>query len=114
MPEQDYKSLNVEEVLEAVQNGDISAKEALELEKLGKNRKTLVEALEELTVDNEESQEPTQDETPEEEPELITVKLIENVKLGTDLFKAGDKLGVDEKVYETLVKSKVIAADESQ
>jgi len=112
MPEQDYKNLTVDEVLEAVENGAISAEQALEYEKQGKARKTLVEALEELVNANQstgdETLEPSSETIPEEEQSFITVKLIENVKLGRDLYKAGDKLGVDEEVYETLIKAKVI------
>lgn len=104
MNEQDYKNYTVEEVLEAVHNGEITAEEALALENKGKARKTLVEALEEL---NNASQ--TSDgDTPEVEQVKVPVKLIANIKLGSGLFKAGDKLEVDEDVYEALVKVKAV------
>lgn len=108
----DYKNLTVEEVLEAVRNGEISAEEVLEIEKQGKARRTLVEALEEIISGkstDDEFQEPPQDQTLEDPEEtLITVEFNKNVKLGTDLFKTGDKIDVNEGLYETLVNAKVI------
>jgi len=104
MPEQDFKSLTVDEVLLAVQNGDISAEEALAIENQGKGRKTLIEALGALTdysSINEKDSETVDQQS-------ITIKFIENVKVGTSLFKAGEELEVTEKQLDEFVKAKVI------
>ncbi|HWL13441.1 MAG TPA: hypothetical protein VNQ57_10665 [Ureibacillus sp.] len=109
MSEQDYKSLNVDEVLLAVRNEQISAEEALLFEKEGKARKSLIEALNVLVNPDEEkgtNEESIEDE--QEHPAFVTVKFIANVKIGPNLHKVGKKLEVTQEDYDTFVKAGVI------
>jgi len=110
MSEQDYKNLNVEEVLAAVQNGELAAEEALLFEKEGKARKSLIVALEELVnPEDDTKKEESKEEAPEkEEPTLVEVKFIANVKVGTNLYKAGEKLAVTVEEQEAFLKAEVI------
>jgi len=109
MNEQEYKNLNVDEVLEAVREGIIAAEEALLFEKEGKARKSLIEALEVLVnPDDEQVKNEENSEVNQEQQKLVTVKFTANVKVGSNLFKAGEELEVSVAEREAFLKADVI------
>lgn len=109
MPEHEYKSLNVDEVLEAVREGKIAAEEALLFEKEGKARKSLIEALEVLVnPDDEQEKNEENSEVNQEQQKLVTVKFTANVKVGSNLLKAGEELEVSVAEREAFLKADVI------
>ncbi|MBY0122159.1 hypothetical protein [Bacillus sp. S/N-304-OC-R1] len=108
-----YKNLTVEEVLEAVKNEQLSAEKAFEYESQGKNRKTLLEALKEMTAEvNDSLEDSNEPNSSVNDPlETISVVLTENVKFGNTRYKIGNKIDVSPDDYEVLLKAGVIQED---
>lgn len=100
MTEESYRKLNVDEVLEAIQAGQISVEQAMEYELSGKKRKTLLDALKEFLEPSEG--------VSESEPQLREVTFNQNVKHGKNRYKRGEKTEVSEEEYNELLKSGVI------
>lgn len=105
MTEESYKKLNVDEVLEAIQKGEISAEQALDYELVGKKRKTLLDALKEMI-------EPSADDTPELETRSHEVTFNQNIKFGKNRFKRGEETKVSAEEYSDLLKAGVIQVGE--
>jgi len=113
MSEQDYKNLNVDEVLQAVRDEQISAEEALLYEKEGKRRKSLIEALEALVNPNDSMEDDKQNGQHEQPKQrLVLVKFVANAKVGPNLYKVGNKLEVTHEDYEAFVKAGVITKED--
>lgn len=93
--------LSVEEVLEMVESGVCTPAEALELEKQGKNRKTLVNALEKMvgTAD-------TQENGVESQKTMVT--LIKNIKHHNKRYKIGEQIEIEEMDFDSFVKAGII------
>ncbi|HZG16960.1 MAG TPA: hypothetical protein VE710_18370 [Candidatus Bathyarchaeia archaeon] len=95
--------MSVEEVLEMVESGACTAAEALELEKQGKNRKTLVNALEKLVVDS--GGESATDGLKESKAK---VTLLKYVKYKGIWYNIGQEIEVEEKDLQSFAKAGII------
>lgn len=114
MPEQlnDLEGLSIEEVLQLVESGDLTAAVALELEQQGKNRKTLIAQLEKLLEPNEpekqEDEKPSSTPSPQPSPETVRVVFVKNTKHNKTLYKAGQRADVSQEDYDILLAAKTI------
>ncbi|QVY60938.1 hypothetical protein [Cytobacillus gottheilii] len=106
MTEEQYNSLNVNEVLEVVQKAEITAEEALAYESQGKKRKTLLDALNDILESNNELND--SNDNSEDKPKLTVVSFNKNVKFGTVRYKKGEKTEVTEEDYDYLLKGGLI------
>lgn len=97
----DIENMTVEEVLERVENGDITAEEALQAEQQGKNRKQLVKALQKLVGVEGDG-----------ETSKVTVFLLKNIKYNKERFKAGEEIEIAQKDVESFVKNGIIVDGE--
>ncbi|MGG0718685.1 hypothetical protein ABE096_13970 [Robertmurraya massiliosenegalensis] len=103
MTEESYKELNVDEVLEAVHNGEISVEQAFDFELQGKKRKTLMDALKEIVNT-------TKSDDQKLDFKLHLVTFNRNVKYGKSRFRLGEKVKVTEEEYNQLLNAGVIQA----
>lgn len=115
-----FADLTVEQVLELVNAGEYTPEEAVEIEKQGKNRSTLIAELEKL------SQPPNGDpgdggdgSAPASEPEKQKpkkarkekVKLLKNIKYNRQRYKIGQEIEIDPSEREAFVKAEIIEGD---
>lgn len=112
----------IEQVLEAVEKGDLTAEEALENEKAGKNRSTLIEQLEsmisdepdledETEADEDKEQNEEQEQKKKRKPKKARVKLLKNIKYNTSRYKIGEEIEIDAGDKESFIKAGIIAGE---
>lgn len=95
MEKTDFEALSIEEVMKKIEDGEFAADEALELEKQGKNRKTLVGILEKMI------------ETPNL-PETVKAVFVENTKFNRTLYVAEQVEEFSKEDFDILLAAKVI------
>src|SRR5690606_32121515 len=96
-----FDDLSIDQVLELIENGEVTAEEALDIEMQGKNRKTLILALEKMIEPD-----------PPEEPETVKVIFVRNTKHNRTLYQVGQKDEVSKEDYDALLAAKVIRLPE--
>jgi hypothetical protein len=125
------EGLSVAEVLQLVESGKLSTDAALELERKGRNRKSLIAKLEALVAPEEHDQEALND--PEEQPEpqdildatsddareperleseTVRVVFLHNVKHNTTLYRAGQRAEVARADFEILTAANAVVVEE--
>lgn len=109
MADNQLNDLNVDEVLELVNSGEVSVEDALTHEKNDKNRATLISKLESMTpapTENEqESGSDTQEGTEEVEDK---VKLLKNIKYKGERYKVGQEIEVTAKDKKSFADAGII------
>lgn len=94
----------VEEVLQKVEDGELSAEKALELENAGKARTTLVAQLKSMIEESSED-DAESEANPTEAPQNKTkVKLIKNIKYNDRRYKNGEEIEIVPEDVELLIK----------
>lgn len=101
--------LNVQEVLELVENGEYTPEEAIEIEQSGKRRRTIIETLEKLIDEQNESQDEIEVDPQAKQKEKVV--LLKNIKYNTDRFKIGEEIEVDLEDMASFIKAGIIAGD---
>jgi hypothetical protein len=102
-----FENMSIDEVMTLIENEEITAQEALEIERQGKNRKTLIGLLEKMLGDP--GKDPANDESKSEpKPEKMKVKLLKNIKYNKDRYKIGEEIEIDSKDEEAFVKAGII------
>lgn len=96
-----FEDLSIDQVLELIENGEVTAEEALDIEMQGKNRKTLIGILEKMLTPD-----------PPEEPETVKVIFVRNTKHNRTRYQAGQKVEVSKEDYDVLLAAKVIRLPE--
>lgn len=99
--QKDMESMSADEVLGLIETGDLSAQEALDIERQGKNRKTLIGVLEKLI-------QPPESSNKHEQSELVKVVFLVNTKHNKTLYQAEQKEEVSKEDCETLLAANVI------
>ncbi|MGG1597619.1 hypothetical protein [Paenibacillus naphthalenovorans] len=99
-----FENLSIDDVVGLIENGEITAEEALEIEKKGKQRKTLIGILEKMLPDPEA--------LGEQRLETVKVVFVANTKHNKTLYRKGEKAKVSPEDYEVLLAAKVIASEE--
>lgn len=113
MADYNFEKFKVEEVLELVNSGEITAKKAIELEKQGKNRTTLIKELTELLENKDESPE---EESNEQHDEKIVsdskkITLVKNIKYNGQRYKVRQEIEINSNDVESFIKLGVIAGE---
>lgn len=112
MADYNFENLKVEEVLELVANGEITAEEAIEIEKQGKNRTTLIKELTELLNDDVDSSDVADNEQEgDTSAERTIVTLNKNIKYNGQRFKVGEQIEINSNDVESFIKLGVIAGE---
>lgn len=96
-----FEQLGVEEVLELVKSGQMTAQEAIEIEQKGKNRKTLVGALVKMLESDESENEDQQTETNK-------VRLLKNIKYKRQWHYIGEEIEIEADDRKAFVKAGII------
>lgn len=91
-----YEDMSIEQVLDLIDSGEITAQEVLDHEMQGKKRKTLISVLEKMIP------------PPEEIDESVSVVFLQNTKHNKTFYQAGQKAEVPAEDYEVLLAAKVI------
>ncbi|MGG4449646.1 hypothetical protein [Brevibacillus porteri] len=101
-----FDEQSIQEVVELVERGEITAKEALEIEKQGKNRKTLLNILERMieTTDRDSDDSEKQNQ----ENQKLSVTLLKNIKYKRKWHKIGDEIEIDAGDRESLIRAEII------
>lgn len=104
MEVQSFDHLNADDVLGLVESGKVTAEDAISIEQQGKNRKTLVSALEKLITKPHDSEDKNNNGS-EKEPKVTLQK---NIKYLGKWHFIGDEIKIDEKDYDAFVKAGII------
>lgn len=101
-----FDERSIQEVVELVERGEITAQEALETEKQGKNRKTLLNILEKMigTTDHETDDSKKQNQ----ENQKLSVTLLKNIKYKRKWYKIGDEIEIDSGDREAFIRAEII------
>lgn len=99
------KELTIDEVMEAVEAGNLTVTEALEKEAVGKNRSTLIERLQ------EKNEIVTENNRDQDHPNEFLVTLLKNIKFKGKRYKIGDEIEVSAKDKDTFVDAGIIDGD---
>jgi mannose/fructose/N-acetylgalactosamine-specific phosphotransferase system component IIB len=94
------ENMSVDEVLELIENGEITPEEALKIEAEGKNRKTLVGTLDKMIESTNMSE--------QEKPVKVKGVIVANVKHNKDRYQAGQRVELPQEDYDVLLAAKVI------
>lgn len=93
-----FEDKSIEEVLELIENGDLTPAQALEIEIEGKNRKTLIATLEKMLESSQE----------EKQADMVKGVIIKNVKHNTTRYQIGQKEEFSKEDFEILLATKAI------
>lgn len=104
--------LSIEGVLLKVESGEITPDAALEAEKQGQNRKTLIAQLERM-VEQQSDESQGSEQTPDapatnDEQGITKAVFLKNVKHNKTLYKTGQKVELSQEDYEILLAANVI------
>lgn len=99
------KELTIEEVIEAVEAGELSVAEALEKEAAGKNRTTLIEQLQEIAQEDPET------DSDQDQTDKSKVSLLKNIKYKGERHKIGDEIEVSAKDKDVFADKGIIKGD---
>lgn len=97
----------VEEVLRMVEDGELSAEQAFELESAGKARRTLLTQLKSMIESIPDVESEGEQESPQQE-RRIKVTLLKNIKYNRDRYKIGQEIEIDPKDVEPFIKAGII------
>lgn len=104
-----FDNLNVQEVLELVESGKYTPEEAIEIERQGKGRRTLIEALERLKISSQDDA--SQESADKSKAKKITVTLLKNIKYKGQRYKIGETIEINEEYYDRFIAAKIIEGD---
>lgn len=91
-----FEDKSIEEVLELIENGDLTPAQALEIEIEGKNRKTLIATLEKML------------ESSPKQADMVKGVIVKNVKHNTTRYQIGQKEEFSKEDFEILLAAKAI------
>lgn len=107
MADQTFDELNANEVLAKVEAGELAAEQAIEIEQNGKNRKTLVDALQKLAGKGGAGS----DNSDDKEPSQSKFKLITNIKHNNTRYQAGEEIELNEEEQKHFQKLGLIKGE---
>lgn len=97
-----FEDLSIEEVLALVESGEYTPEQALDIERQGKGRKTLIAALQKMVIP---------DDPVTEDQNESKVRLLKNIKYKRKWYSIGQEIEVDDKVREAFVKAGIIEGE---